>query len=116
MQKNACPLCGQSVDELPVTILPERGMVVANGGFAILTGKEASVLAALADAFPKHLTKDRILDLVYGELDEPEIKIVDVFICKIRKKVAPIGVHIDTFWGSGYALALPMKVTHEAAE
>ncbi|MCZ3377456.1 winged helix-turn-helix transcriptional regulator [Rhizobium sp. AG207R] len=121
MQPNCtCPVCGQSITELPVTFLPERGMVVANGKFAVLTGSEALLVQRLAEVFPRVLTKEAALDWLYqfaAEGEEPEIKIIDVFICKARKKLDPIGVRIDTLWGKGYALAVDQKpvIIREAA-
>lgn len=115
-----CPVCGQSISEMPVTILPERGMVVANGKFAILTGYEALLLQRLAEVFPRVLTKEAALEWMYqfaSDGEEPEIKIIDVYICKARKKLTPIGVRIDTLWGKGYALAVDKKplIVREAA-
>ena len=34
------------------------------------------------------LTKEMFLNHLYGGMDEPELKIIDVFICKLRKKLA----------------------------
>jgi len=115
-----CPLCGQAIAEMPVTILPERGMVVANGKFAVLTGREVLLIQRLAEVFPRILTKEAALDWLYqfeNENEEPEIKIIDVFICKARKKLEPIGVRIDTAWGKGYSLAVDKKpvIVREAA-
>jgi two-component system cell cycle response regulator CtrA len=56
------------------------------------------------------LTKEMFLDHLYGGIDEPELKIIDVFICKLRKKIAAAtdGVHyIETVWGRGYVLKDP---------
>ena len=68
-----------------------------------LTGQEA--------VFFSHLlardigTKESLMAALYSDrIDEPERKIVDVFVCKIRKKVAPHGVKIATVWGRGYRL------------
>lgn len=115
-----CPVCGQAITDMPVTILPERGMVVANGKFAILTGSEVLLLQRLAEVFPRVLTKEAALEWMYqfaSEDDEPEIKIIDVYICKARKKLDAIGVRIDTIWGKGYALAVDRKpvIVKEAA-
>lgn len=51
-------------------------------------------------------TKDQLMAALYSDrVDEaPEIKIVDVFVCKLRKKIAPFGVKIATHWGQGYGL------------
>jgi len=114
-----CPLCGSVINELPVTILPERGMVVAGGKFAVLTGHEMMLVQRLAEIFPRVLPKDAALEWMYqiSPDKEPEIKIIDVYICKARKKLEPIGVRIDTVWGKGYALAINTKplIVREAA-
>lgn len=56
-------------------------------------------------------TKQQIMDLLYWDRpnDEPEIKIVDVFICKMRKKLTPFGVQIATVWGQGYGVPDRMR-------
>ncbi len=57
------------------------------------------------------LTKEAFLNDLYGGMDEPELKIVDVFICKLRKKLnAAIGGenYIETVWGRGYVLRDPI--------
>jgi DNA-binding response OmpR family regulator len=115
-----CPVCGSEVGELPVTILPERNMVIANGKFAVLTGFEALLVARLAEIFPRVASKEELLTWMYqfkSADEEPDIKIIDVYICKARKKLDQIGVRVDTVWGKGYALALPAKpvVVREAA-
>jgi two-component system cell cycle response regulator CtrA len=56
------------------------------------------------------LTKEMFMDYVYGGMDEPEPKIIDVFICKLRKKIADAcngESYIKTIWGRGYALSGP---------
>jgi two-component system cell cycle response regulator CtrA len=56
------------------------------------------------------LTKEMFLNHLYGGMDEPELKIIDVFICKLRKKLAAAtnGAHyIETVWGRGYVLRDP---------
>ncbi len=116
----ACPVCGSEAGEIPLTILPERGMVIANGRFALMTGREALLLQRLVEVFPRVLSKEAALEWMYSISpdQEPELKIIDVFICKIRKKLDPLGVRIDTLWGKGYALAVQVKpriVTEVAA-
>jgi two-component system cell cycle response regulator CtrA len=47
------------------------------------------------------------LNAMYGGMDEPEMKIIDVFICKLRKKLAHASGgkdYVETAWGGGYAL------------
>ena len=56
------------------------------------------------------LTKEMFLNNRYGGMDEPEIKIIDVFMCKLRKKLAgPSNCkdYIETVWGRGYVLREP---------
>jgi two-component system, cell cycle response regulator CtrA len=81
-----------------------------------LTKKEVDFLQALMGR--ASATKEQLLALVYADRwgmdDEPEIKIVDVFICKLRKKLKPFGVTIETLWGRGYALPVQSKETIRA--
>ncbi|HMR29727.1 MAG TPA: response regulator transcription factor [Geminicoccaceae bacterium] len=75
-----------------------------------VTGKEYAILELLSLRKGTTLTKEMFLDHLYGGMDEPELKIIDVFICKLRKKIAAItgGEHyIETVWGRGYVLKDP---------
>jgi len=72
-----------------------------------LTGKEYSILELLALRKGTTLTKEMFLNHLYGGMDEPELKIIDVFICKLRKKLAAATDgenYIETVWGRGYVL------------
>jgi two-component system cell cycle response regulator CtrA len=56
------------------------------------------------------VTKEMFLGQLYGGMDEPEIKIIDVFVCKLRKKLAAASNgknYIETVWGRGYILREP---------
>jgi two-component system cell cycle response regulator CtrA len=78
-----------------------------------VTGKEYSILELLSLRKGTTLTKEMFLDHLYGGMDEPELKIIDVFICKLRKKLAEAtgGEHyIETVWGRGYVLKDPEPV------
>jgi two-component system cell cycle response regulator CtrA len=75
-----------------------------------LTGKEYSILALLSLHKGKILTKKMFLNYLYDGTNEPELKIIDVFVCKLRKKLtqATSGEHhIKTVWGRGYVLRDP---------
>ena len=75
-----------------------------------LTGKEYGILELLSLRKGTTLTKEMFLNHLYGGMDEPELKIIDVFVCKLRKKLAQAtgGKHyIDTVWGRGYVLRDP---------
>jgi two-component system cell cycle response regulator CtrA len=72
-----------------------------------LTGKEYQILELLALRKGSTLSKEVILNHLYGGMDEPDLKIIDVFICKLRKKlfIASSGNdYIATVWGRGYAM------------
>ncbi len=85
--------------------------VEANGQRVHLTGKEYQMLELLSLRKGTTLTKEMFLNHLYGGMDEPELKIIDVFICKLRKKllVASGGHHIETVWGRGYVLRDPIE-------
>src|SRR5215217_3903747 len=75
-----------------------------------LTGKEYRMLELLALRKGMTISKDMFLSHLYGGRDEPELKIIDVFICKLRKKLAAVsgGVdYVETVWGRGYMLREP---------
>jgi two-component system, cell cycle response regulator CtrA len=77
-----------------------------------LTGKEYQILELLALRRGSTLTKEMFLNHLYGGMDEPEAKIIDVFICKLRKKLANASGgldYIETVWGRGYALRDPTE-------
>lgn len=81
------------------------------GGSAVhLTGKEYQMLELLSLRKGTTLTKEMFLNHLYGGMDEPELKIIDVFICKLRKKLAEATGgqnYIETVWGRGYVLREP---------
>ncbi len=84
--------------------------VEAGGQRVHLTGKEYQMLELLSLRKGTTLTKEMFLNHLYGGMDEPELKIIDVFICKLRKKlsVATGGAnYIETVWGRGYVLREP---------
>lgn len=80
-----------------------------------LTASEARTLATLLER--PECSKDAIMSALYRDdgREEPEMKIVDVFVCKLRKKLAPYGFPIQTIWGHGYKLAPETKAAVRAA-
>lgn len=75
-----------------------------------LTGKEYQMLELLSLRKGTTLTKEMFLNHLYGGMDEPELKIIDVFICKLRKKLSEAtdgDNYIETVWGRGYVLRDP---------
>jgi len=86
--------------------------VEVNGQQVHLTGKEYQMLELLSLRKGKTLTKEVFLNHLYGGMNEPERKIIDVFICKLRKKLANASGgkdYIETVWGRGYVLREPSE-------
>jgi len=81
--------------------------VEVDGSRVHLTGKEYAILELLTLRKGMTLTKEMFLNHLYGGMDEPELKIIDVFICKLRKKLSLAcggENYIETVWGRGYIL------------
>ena len=92
--------------------------VDVNGHRVHLTGKEYQIFELLSLRKGAMLTKEMFLNHLYGGMDEPEQKIIDVFICKLRKKLAAAtgGKHyIETVWGRGYVPRNPEDASEIAA-
>jgi len=84
--------------------------VEVRGNTVHLTGKEYQMLELLSLRKGTTLTKEMFLNHLYGGMDEPELKIIDVFICKLGKKLSEATGsenHIETVWGRGYVLRDP---------
>jgi two-component system cell cycle response regulator CtrA len=93
-----------------LTVNLDSRTVEAEGSPLHLTGKEYGILELLSLRKGTTLTKEMFLNHLYGGMDEPELKIIDVFVCKLRKKLA-VATHgdnyIETVWGRGYVLRDP---------
>jgi two-component system cell cycle response regulator CtrA len=93
-----------------LTINLDTRMVESNGAPIHLTGKEYGILELLSLRKGTTLTKEMFLNHLYGGIDEPELKIIDVFVCKLRKKLSTAcggENYIETVWGRGYVLRDP---------
>lgn len=91
----------------PIELDIRQRIVTIYGSEMPLTSKEYSILELLLLRKGSVLPKEAFLDHIYGGMDEPELKIVDVFICKLRKKISDLtgGLNlIETVWGRGYTL------------
>jgi len=87
--------------------------VEINGARVHLTSKEYQMLELLALRKGTTLTKEMFLSHLYGGMDEPDLKIIDVFICKLRKKLANASGgknYIETIWGRGYVMREPLEI------
>jgi two-component system cell cycle response regulator CtrA len=86
--------------------------VTIDGRRVHLTVKEYQILELLSLQRGTALTKEMFLNHLYGGMDEPDQKIIDVFICKLRKKIANASGgrdYIETVWGRGYVLREPSE-------
>jgi two-component system cell cycle response regulator CtrA len=93
-----------------LTVNLDTRTVEANSQPLHLTGKEYGILELLSLRKGTTLTKEMFLNHLYGGMDEPELKIIDVFVCKLRKKLATACSgenYIETVWGRGYVLRDP---------
>ncbi len=90
-----------------MTVNLQSRRVEIDGNVLHLTGKEYAILELLCLRKGATLTKDMFLNHLYGGMDEPELKIIDVFICKLRKKLMDAldgECYIETIWGRGYTI------------
>jgi two-component system, cell cycle response regulator CtrA len=93
-----------------LTVNLESRTVDVEGKPLHLTGKEYGILELLSLRKGTTLTKEMFLNHLYGGMDEPEPKIIDVFVCKLRKKLTTATKnenYIETVWGRGYVLRDP---------
>lgn len=100
-----CPCCGRPLPDLPDLIVDPAGFLVRNGRFARLTWQEFTLFEAMRNRPGRVRSKEQLLAALYAlrhDGEVPEIKIIDVFICHLRKKLAPLGLEIQTLWGHGY--------------
>ena len=91
----------------PITVdLNKRESTIGEGRLE-LTSKEYSILELLSLRKGTTLSKAHFINHLYSGIDEPESKIIDVFICKLRRKIADAtggDNYIHTIWGQGYVL------------
>ncbi len=93
-----------------LTVNLDSRTVEVEGAPLHLTGKEYGILELLSLRKGTTLTKEMFLNHLYGGMDEPELKIIDVFVCKLRKKLSQAAGgdnYIETVWGRGYVLRDP---------
>ena len=101
-----------------VSVNLDAKTVDVEGKTVHLTGKEYQMLELLSLRKGTTLTKEMFLNHLYGGMDEPELKIIDVFICKLRKKLAEATGgenYIETVWGRGYVLRDPAAAAAKLA-
>jgi two-component system, cell cycle response regulator CtrA len=101
-----------------VTVDLDAKVANVHGKRVPLSSKEYQILELLSLRKGVTLTKAVFLNHLYGGMDEPDPKIIDVFVCKLRKKLMTAGDsgnHIQTVWGRGYMLQDPDEYDHRVA-
>ena len=105
---NRCPLCDQEYKgHKGIYVDTYESEIIIDGRRLKLTRKQTELLAILIRISPRIARKEFLMDCMYGmapEVDEPNQKIVDVFVCRIREQLVPTRFRIETVWGSGYRL------------
>lgn len=107
----ACPCCGAPVDPLAVLVDMASGVVTLGGRATHLTPTEVAMFDLLVKGYPAVTTRERIYDDLYSnrpECDWPEVKTIDILICKLRRKLSAIDLEINTIWGRGWVLSPPL--------
>lgn len=106
------------IDTGKMSVNLDTKQVEVEGQPVHLTGKEYGILELLSLRKGTTLTKEMFLNHLYGGMDEPELKIIDVFVCKLRKKIGQAtggNNYIETVWGRGYVLRDPIAEQAGAA-
>ncbi|MQY48216.1 hypothetical protein GAO09_19465 [Rhizobiales bacterium RZME27] len=101
-----CPCCLQFVEDVRFLVDPNTCQITNGDKTIKLSRQQFNLAKYLTDCFPRMATKEAIYDAVFmGENGEgPDIKIVDVIVCKIRPAMADVGLVVETVWGKGYKL------------
>jgi len=113
MSGRVCEHCGSALPEFGGIILDRDRAEIRYGGkrCGSLTPQEMAVFEFIFERAGRIVPKEAILEHLYQlrrtEEEVPEIKIVDVYVCKLRKKIKPLGIDIGTSWGRGYYMADP---------
>lgn len=96
----------------PVELSLDRREVQVRGRRMTVSRREFAVLELLFLKQGTILNKTAFLNHLYCGSDEPEMKTIDVIICRLRKKLAAAGVPtlVDTVWGCGYILREPSPI------
>lgn len=105
-EKEVCPLCsGKYGGHQGVYIDDDFNEVIIDGDVVKLTRRQTQTLAGVIKVYPRAARKEFLMDYVYGnepEIDAPDDRIIDVYICRIRKILKPFGYGIEGVWGIGY--------------
>lgn len=107
MTSLSCPCCGGEISPLDLLMHEPKGAVAFNGEAARFSPIEFKLVKALIEAYPNALTKPAAMDALYSDvLDPPHEKVIDVFICKVRKRLDRLGLVVTTNWAVGWSIEL----------
>lgn len=103
-----CPCCKQPFDPAEIVFSEDWRIVAHHGERVALTPRETQVFARLHRAYPNLVHRDVLHAALYaGDRDGgADPKILDIFVCKLRKKLSPLGIVIETVWAAGYRLTV----------
>lgn len=106
-----CPFCQEPLKKLDRIVVDfDAGVAILDDRAIILTPNQAIILDTLVNAAPRQVSRELLMSRLYKtDADEPEIKIIDVFVCKLRKGLVGTKYRIDTLWGKGYKLVRESK-------
>jgi DNA-binding winged helix-turn-helix (wHTH) protein len=111
---NCCPTCGHALEPTDLVFDEGRNSITRQGETVRLTGDEFRFARILFTRAPAVVEKDSIYQAMFAHRhfdEQPEPKIIDVYVCKIRRKIAPLALLIETSWGRGYAMQVfDMKI------
>lgn len=113
-----CPVCRRPVDAADlagVRVVLAENMIVVNGAAARLRPREAAIADVLARAMPATVSRGALMDLLYGagtrfhrdpRYPKPDRHVMDVFVCKLRRDIRPLGLAIVPVYGVGWRMEL----------
>lgn len=115
---NICPCCGQTVQADGILIDDASGIIALNGRFVRLPAHAFALFQSLQKAGVRGKSKEQLMDDLYwrrNDDEEPDAKIIDVWVCKLRPLIAPLGIRIETLWGKGYRMQVTAGVAQARA-
>src|SRR5690349_7797078 len=95
-----CPACGHAVDPHELLVDLNNNTVTRFGLTVFITPTEAEILTCISEAYPTRLKTARLIERVYGAWERPEggRRSLQVTICKMRRRLAPLGITIPPGW------------------
>ena len=113
-----CPVCGSENVKADLVLFGERLMVVRGDRFVLLPDTQFEILALFVRAYPRMVSRQSLMNWLYQLRpdEEPEPKILDVYVCHLRRKLKPLGVGFETVWGRGWVMTCDSEIRVIAEE